>query len=115
VIVAQAKGQPTAELMIAEAVRRIVEAISPDKVILFGSRARGDARPDSDIDLLVIARSESPRHQRSAALYGLLSDMLVAMDILVYDPREVDEWREVRQAFVTTAIREGTVLYEKQD
>lgn len=98
-----------------EIVRRILATLTADKVILFGSLARGDARPDSDIDLLVIAPSSLPRHRRSAPLYGALSDILVPMDILVYSPEEVQEWSGVRQAFVTTAIREGIVLYEKQD
>ncbi len=97
-----------------EIVRRIVETVSPQKVILFGSQSRGNARPESDLDLLVIADSALPRYRRSAPLYGALSDILVPMDILVYSPEEVKEWSEVRQAFVTTAIREGRVLYEKQ-
>jgi predicted nucleotidyltransferase len=97
-----------------EIVRRIVATIRPRRVILFGSHARGNARPDSDVDLLVIAESTEPRHCRSAPLYGALSDILVPMDILVYTPEEVQEWREVRQAFVTTAVREGKVLYEDQ-
>jgi predicted nucleotidyltransferase len=97
-----------------EIVRRIVEEIHPEKVILFGSRARREARPESDVDLLVIAKSTEPRYRRSVPLYGVLSDILAPMDILVYSPEEVDEWSEVRQAFVTTAIREGKVLYENQ-
>ena len=50
----------------------------------------------------------------SAPLYGVLSDILAPMDILVYTPEEVEEWSQVRQAFVTTAVREGIVLYENQ-
>ena len=105
--------QIDAELM-DEIVRRIVEVIHPEKVILFGSRARREERPESDIDLLVIAESTEPRYRRSVPLYGALSDILAPMDILVYSPEEVKEWSEVRQAFVTTAIREGRVLYENQ-
>jgi len=100
--------------LLEEVVRRIVETIQPRRVILFGSRARGDARERSDIDLLVIADSDEPRHLRSAPLYGVLSDILVPMDILVYTPEEVEEWSAVPQAFVTTAAREGKVIYEKQ-
>ncbi len=95
-------------------VRRIVAAIQPEKIILFGSRAEGAARPDSDIDLLVIAHSEEPRYRRAAPIYGILSDILSPMDILVYSPEEVEDWSGVAQAFVTTAIRQGVVLYEKQ-
>jgi uncharacterized protein len=95
-----------------EIVRRIVNAIRPHKIVLFGSRARGEARPDSDIDLLVIAPSAQPRYRRAAPLYGALSDILAPMDIVVYSPEEVQDWSAVRQAFVTTALREGKVLYE---
>lgn len=99
--------------LIQEIVRRIVNVSHPEKVILFGSRARGMARPESDFDLLVIAHSTQPRHRRAAPLYGALSDILAPMDIVVYSPEEVQEWSEVHQAFITTAIREGQVLYEK--
>ncbi|MGB9775791.1 MAG: nucleotidyltransferase domain-containing protein [Anaerolineae bacterium] len=104
--------EPPVEALIAETVRRIVEILHPQRVILFGSRARGEARPDSDIDLLVIARSSEPRYCRAVPLYGALSDIPIAMDIIVYTPEEVEEWSGVRQAFVTTALREGIVLYE---
>jgi predicted nucleotidyltransferase len=100
--------------LVEEIVRRIVETLSPHKIVLFGSQAWGDARPESNIDLLVIADSTQPRYRRSAPLYGALSDILMPMDIPVYSPEEVQEWSEVRQAFVTTAVREGKVLYEKQ-
>ena len=100
--------------LLRKVVRRIVEAIHPEKIFLFGSHARDEARPTSDLDILVVAESTEPRHSRSAALYGLLSDILVPMDILVYSPREVEEWSEVPQAFVTTAIREGRALYEEE-
>ena len=99
--------------VMSQVVRRIVEAARPRKIILFGSRARGNARRHSDLDLLVIADSEQPRHCRAAPLYGALRDILVPMDILVYTPEEVEEWSRVPQAFVTTAVREGTVLYEE--
>jgi len=98
--------------LLQEIVRRIITVSHPEKVILFGSRARGTAHPESDIDLLVIAHSTQPRHRRAAPLYGALSDILAPMDIVVYSPEEVQEWGEVRQAFVTTAIHEGQVLYE---
>lgn len=98
--------------LLNEIVGRIIDAVHPDRVILFGSRARGDAREDSDIDLLVIANSSQPRYRRAAPLYGALSDIHIPMDIVVYNPEEVKAWSAVRQAFVTTAIREGRVLYE---
>jgi len=98
--------------LVDEIVERIVARIRPRKIVLFGSHARGSAEQNSDIDLLVVAESEQPRHRRSVPLYGALSDMLVPMDIIVYTPEEIEDWRQVPQAFVTTALREGKVLYE---
>jgi predicted nucleotidyltransferase len=96
-----------------EIVERIVGVMHPRKIVLFGSRARGDAAGGSDLDLLVIAESDQPRYRRAAPLYGALSDILVPMDILVYTPEEVEDWSAVPEAFVTTALREGKVLYEE--
>jgi len=101
------------EQLLRDVVRRIVDISQPHKIILFGSRARGTAQSGSDLDLLVIADSGEPRYRRSAPLYGALSDILVPMDIVVYTPGEVEEWGPVPQAFVSTALREGKVLYEK--
>jgi predicted nucleotidyltransferase len=94
-------------------VRRIVETAQPDKIILFGSRARGDARPNSDFDVLVIKESSEPRYRRSVPLYVALADVPAEVEVVVYTPEEIDEWRQVSQAFVTTAVREGTTIYER--
>ncbi len=109
---------PAEQQLYAEIVRRIVEAAAPHRIILFGSRARGDHRPDSDLDILVIviAESDEPRSVRSQKLYTATSSIPrdVDTDILVYTPDEVRERSTAPRAFVTTALREGTVLYEKQ-
>lgn len=101
--------------LLREIVRRVIEAVAPEKIVLFGSRARGDYRPDSDIDLLVINESHVPRSQRTipihAALIGLPID--VDTEVIVYTPKEVEEWKGSQAAFITTALREGKVLYEK--
>ena len=99
--------------VIAQIVDRIVETAQPDKVILFGSRSRGDARPDSDFDVLVIKESSEPRYRRSVPLYVALASVPAEVEVLVYTPAEVEEWSQVPQAFVTTALREGTTLYER--
>jgi uncharacterized protein len=99
---------------ILDAIVARIEAVArPERIVLFGSRARGDARDNSDFDLLVIAESDEPRYRRAAPLYAALADVPVEADVLVYTPAEVNEWRAVPQAFVTTAIREGHVLYER--
>ena len=98
--------------LMQEIVDRIVRQAHPKQVILFGSRARGDARPDSDLDLLVVTEDMRPRSQRACDLYTVLSDILLPMDILVYQPNEITAWGNVPHAFVTTAVREGILLYE---
>jgi predicted nucleotidyltransferase len=99
--------------LLDEITRRIVDLARPEKIVLFGSQGRGTANEQSDIDLLVVAASDQPRPRRSVPLYLALSDILLPMDILVYTAEEVEEWQGVSQAFVTTALREGKVLYEK--
>jgi predicted nucleotidyltransferase len=100
--------------LLVEIVRRIVQVSAPIKVVLFGSRAHETYRPDSDIDLLVIKESTEPRWCRSVPIYRALAGIGVGVDadIIVYTPQEVEEWRGASAAFVTTALREGKVIYE---
>jgi predicted nucleotidyltransferase len=99
--------------MVRDIVRRIVDTVQPEKVILFGSQARGDARHNSDFDVLVIKQSEEPRYRRSVPLYIALADLPVEVEVMVYTPEEVGEWSQVPQAFITTAVREGKTIYER--
>ena len=102
-----------ADATLAEIIRRILAAGEPQKIVLFGSRACGDARADSDYDLLLVEPSELPRHKRVARYRRALTGLAGAKDILVWTPDEVAQWREVPNAFVTTAVQEGVVLYER--
>ena len=99
--------------LLDEMVNRIREAMQPERIVLFGSRARGTARGNSDFDLLVIKESDEPRYRRSAPLYTRLADLPVEVEVVVYTPEEVRDWSQVPQAFVSTALREGKVLYER--
>ena len=101
------------DTLMTEIVRRIVAAANPQKVVLFGSRGRNEARAESDIDPVVyLGRRPAPR---AALLYGALSDIIIPMDVGVYRPEEIAEWQNVPQAFMTTAVREGALLYENHD
>jgi predicted nucleotidyltransferase len=102
------------EALLSEAVARMVEVGDPIRIILFGSRARGSARPDSDYDFLVLEDSTLPRYRRAAKYRRALVGLLPSKDILVWTPSEAAEWSTVPQALVTTAINEGIVLYERE-
>jgi uncharacterized protein len=103
----------TGEQILSEIVSRLRQESGIEKIVLFGSRARGQARPESDYDLLVVKRSDEPRHRRAAPYYALLSDLPAEVEVVVYTPDEVEDWSRVPMAFVTTAIREGKVIYER--
>ena len=105
---------PPSDDLIGDIVRRIVETAQPEKIILFGSRARGDARPHSDFDVLVIKESSEPGYRRDAPLYLALAGLNAPVDVMVYTPEEVTDWSAVPQAFITTALREGKVVYERK-
>lgn len=99
------------ERLFDEIVRRIRNAGNPQRIVLFGSRARGDAHPDSDLDLLIVEETTLPRHRRSIPYLRALLGLFRAKDVVVYTPAEIAEWAGVPNAFVTTALREGRVLY----
>lgn len=100
------------DALVEQIVSRIVAASHPEKVVLFGSRARGQEvggkRLRSFGDQEIGRTTLSPRRPTYEALVGLLANV----DIMVYTPEEVSEWSAVPEAFVTTAVREGKVLYE---
>lgn len=103
----------------AEVLRQMVDIIvreaDPEAIILFGSRARGDAGADSDVDLLIIEREPfgpgRSRIQEAARLYQALDDMPVSKDLLVYSRKEFQRWKEALNHVVANAVREGRLLY----
>jgi predicted nucleotidyltransferase len=102
------------QTVLEEIVRRLVAEIDPDRIILFGSRARGNAKPDSDVDLLLIKASDEPPHRRVIRAYRALRGLGVPKDVLWRTPEEIAEWSGVKNYVTTEAVREGKVLYEKQ-
>ena len=104
---------PQVQSAILEMVRRIVEKFHPEKIILFGSHARGDAGPDSDVDLLVVLQVEGSKRELRVNIRVAIEDIALSKDILVATPDEV--LRKSRQvgSVLRSAIKEGEALYER--
>jgi len=103
------------ESLLEEAVRRILTVKSPRKIVLFGSWARGAGNSVSDLDLLIVEdRSDLPRYRRATPYRMALTGLYPAKDIVVYTLDEIREWENVAMAFVTRALDEGKVLYERR-
>jgi len=99
------------EKILDEIASRIVSAFAPQKIFLYGSRASGEARPDSDYDLLIVWKDENPPALRAATVRRELMGLDTAMDIAVVTPREYERFRARRMHIVAIADREGRLLY----
>jgi hypothetical protein len=69
--------------------------------------------PNSDLDLLIIERSDLPRYKRASRYLRALIGMFPAKNVIVWMPEEVQQWSEVPSAFITTVLREGGTLYAR--
>lgn len=95
-----------------EVVRRLVAAYQPLRIYLFGSVARGDAEPDSDYDLLVVAPDDAtPERKRSRLAYEALRGTGVAADVLVCTRSYFEARRHLRASLAGTVLREGRVVH----
>jgi HEPN domain-containing protein len=94
-----------------EIVQRIVDSAHPLRIVMFGSRARGDARPDSDLDLMVEMETPLRPADRRLQIGLLFPHRHWSMDLLVYTPQEVAELRDDPGHMLYTIFREGVVLY----
>ena len=99
---------------IDEMVRRIVASFSPERVILFGSHARGEAGADSDVDLLVVLGGPLKRRETRLAIRTALHGMGTAKDIVVVTPEEMDAQKDLAGSIVRPALLEGRVLYDRR-
>ena len=98
---------------ISEMVRRMVERTSPARVILYGSYAREEADPDSDIDLLVLFEARDNRREIVTALYESIRDISVPKDILIATTAEYERFRSVVNTTFYDIGEDGKVLYER--
>lgn len=98
--------------LLAEVVRRLVEAYRPERIYLFGSVARGDAGPDSDYDLLVVVPDDAPPERRRSRLaYEVLRGTGTAADVLVCTRSYFERRRMLKASLPATVIGEGRALH----
>ena len=99
--------QPTLD----EVVRRIVEVARPERIILFGSGARGEMGPHSDLDLLIV-KDGVDALDLMGRIYRNLRGVGAAVDAIVVSPRDVERYGNSHALIIKPALREGTVVYE---
>ncbi|MGB2937166.1 MAG: nucleotidyltransferase domain-containing protein [Phycisphaerae bacterium] len=103
--------------VLEEMVQAIVREVDPERVYLFGSYARGEGGPDSDVDLLVVEREPfGPERSRLGEITRVrraLSTFRVAKDILVFSAEEFAHWKDSLNHIIARCLREGRLLYER--
>src|SRR5262245_44687537 len=102
----------TRDPLLAEIVRRLQREFSPQRVYLFGSRARGDSGPDSDYDLMVVLNERTaPMHKLAQRAHALMWDLDVSADILVWGSEEFDGRIHLHASLPAVVVDEGQLLY----
>jgi predicted nucleotidyltransferase len=96
--------------ILRDIVNRVVKAAQPEKIVLFGSAARGEMGPNSDVDLLVIKGGKFNRRRLTTAIYGQL-DGIAAVDVIVVTPEEVKRYCDTHCLVICPALKEGKVVY----
>jgi predicted nucleotidyltransferase len=94
-------------------VKRIVREFKPELIILFGSHARGDAGPDSDVDLLVVLPLAGSKREKQLEIRKALRGIPTPIDIVVSAPEEFEWRREIVGTIEYPAVREGKLLYAR--
>ena len=103
----------TTEAVVSVMVDRIVGRFQPSRVVLFGSRSRGDANERSDVDLLVVMSNVPDKRRAAIEIRRSLGDLPVSKDIVVTTPDEIASRGHVVGTVLHAAFREGTVVYER--
>ena len=104
---------PSLPECLPEMVKRIVRRFDPLRIVLFGSWARGDARPDSDVDLLVVLPHVEDKHRATVEILRALNGVPVSKDVIVTTPEEIATRGNIVGLVLHPALREGKVIYER--
>ncbi len=109
-------GFPPVSETLPKAVERIVSALRPEKIILFGSYAHGNPTPDSDVDLLVILELQGDYKKKYRAISELLYPRQFPVDIILRTPKEIEEalrGGKDNSFFIREILEKGKVLYDR--
>ena len=98
--------------LLDEVIGKIVSMFRPEKIVIFGSVARGTAGPDSDIDMLIVMNTELSYYRRTAPIHVAMRNFPVAMDIFVLTPEEYDRLKDDEYSFASEIHKTGKVAYE---
>jgi predicted nucleotidyltransferase len=102
--------EPSADL-IEEIVKRLTKAVRPVRVILFGSAARGEMGPASDVDLLVVVPDGTRRRDASRKAFRALSGLGIAKDVIVVTESDLEEFGDNPSLVIKPALEEGREVY----
>src|SRR5438552_18832486 len=100
-----------AQKTLDDIIRRIVEVAHPEKIILFGSAARDEMGPNSDVDLLVVKPGKFNRRRLATKIYDYLYGAEAAVDVVIVTPEEVQRYRDAPGLVICPALREGRIVY----
>jgi len=92
----------------------IITGYQPEKIIIFGSYSQGTANDSSDLDLLIVKKTNENFFKRNREIRHLFNPMPVPMDLLVYNPSELSEKQSVINHIVNIAMKEGKIVYERK-
>ena len=99
------------QTILDDIIQRIVEVAQPEKIILFGSAARGDMNRHSDVDLLII-KEGAHRGSLAGRIYDNLHGAAAAVDVVVVTPDDVERYKDSHALVIKPALREGRIVYE---
>ncbi|MFW6047288.1 MAG: nucleotidyltransferase domain-containing protein [Candidatus Woesearchaeota archaeon] len=99
---------------IKNAVKKIAENNNPQKIIMFGSYATDKFNEYSDLDLLIIKKTDLPIRKRGREIRKNLRGLKFPIDIVVYTPEEINEWKNEKHSFISKILKEGKILYDRQ-
>ena len=100
---------------IDDVIRQIADKFKPEKIILFGSYARGNPRPESDVDLLIVMDTPLREVQQEILIQKNLEMDLFGLDLIVQTPRKLQERVALGDSFLREILRDGIIVYEATD